>query len=58
MKVVPDQGHYCNMEFLFTAASWCPPESEDAQAAEFQQVEADAKFMVSAQGITTGTKAA
>ena len=27
----------------------------DAQAAAFQQVEADAKFMVSAQGITTGT---
>ena len=29
----------------------------DAQAAAFQAVEADAKFMVSAQGITTGTKA-
>lgn len=28
----------------------------DKQAAEFQQLEADAKFMVSAQGITTGTK--
>jgi len=32
-------------------------ENEDQQAAEFQQLEADAKFMVSAQGITTGTKA-
>ncbi len=31
--------------------------NEDQQAAEFQQLEADAKFMVSAQGITTGTKA-
>jgi hypothetical protein len=30
---------------------------QDKQAAEFQQLEADAKFMVSAQGITTGTKA-
>lgn len=28
----------------------------DAQASAFQAVEADAKFMVSAQGITTGTK--
>ncbi|CAE7286094.1 SHM4 [Symbiodinium sp. CCMP2592] len=28
----------------------------DAQAAAFQSVEADAKFMVSAQGITTGTQ--
>ena len=28
----------------------------DSQAAAFQAVEADAKFMVSAQGITTGTK--
>ena len=30
----------------------------DAQASAFQAVEADAKFMVSAQGITTGTKGA
>lgn len=30
---------------------------EDEQAKAFQKVEADAKFMVSAQGITTGTKA-